>query len=232
MKIYKMPTRIIASLLAIILSTIISVSADGGLVENSDYWTELSFDDANAIMYDAMFYGGTESFILLNYSRNCYWCQQTIPKIKQYVDDNKISVYAVDRYNTLGGSATGLYLPGEYFNKSSLGYVILFAFDGRNGKVTAADSIHDVETFKELLDMSGLLDEDVIVPGDIYRDGLVNSKDAIKLSQYLARWEIQFDKTATDNADVFSDGNINSKDAIKLSQYLARWDVSIKQEKK
>ena len=63
--------------------------------------------------------------------------------------------------------------------------------------------------------------------GDIYKDSNVNSKDAIKLSQYLAKWNIAFDQDAKNSADVFYDGAVNSKDAIKLGQYIAKWNVTL-----
>lgn len=63
--------------------------------------------------------------------------------------------------------------------------------------------------------------------GDIYKDSNVNSKDAIKLSQYLAKWNITFDQDAKNSADVFYDGAVNSKDAIKLGQYIAKWNVTL-----
>lgn len=63
--------------------------------------------------------------------------------------------------------------------------------------------------------------------GDVYTDEAINSKDAIKLAQYLARWEVELSDESKYAADVFSDELINSKDAIKLAQYLARWDVTL-----
>ena len=78
-----------------------------------------------------------------------------------------------------------------------------------------------------MLISSGLYNEDGDVYGDIYKDGFVNSKDSIKLSQYLAKWNVSLNSVTTELADVFYDGNINSKDAIKLGQYLAKWNVTL-----
>lgn len=71
--------------------------------------------------------------------------------------------------------------------------------------------------------------------GDINGDGVVNIKDAIMLSKYLAELEdssLSFDsKNAAnvydedDTNDI--DNNINIKDAILLSQFLADMDVSL-----
>lgn len=66
-----------------------------------------------------------------------------------------------------------------------------------------------------------------VIKGDIFSDDSVNSKDAIKLSQHLARWSITLTEREKKAADVFSDNSINSKDAIKLSQYLARWNITL-----
>ena len=63
--------------------------------------------------------------------------------------------------------------------------------------------------------------------GDIFEDDAVNSKDAIKLSQYLAKWSVSLTDDQKSAADIFVDGNINSKDSIKLSQYLAKWNVTL-----
>lgn len=63
--------------------------------------------------------------------------------------------------------------------------------------------------------------------GDIYTDQQVDSKDAVKLAQYLAQWSITLSADERSAADVFYDGNIDSKDAVKLAQYLAGWDVTL-----
>lgn len=62
---------------------------------------------------------------------------------------------------------------------------------------------------------------------DIMCDGVVNSKDSIKLGQYLARFESTISEYEKSMADIYKDGTINSKDLIKLLQYLAKWDVTI-----
>ena len=61
-------------------------------------------------------------------------------------------------------------------------------------------------------------------PGDINDDGVVNGKDGIILSQYLAEWGTEIN---LDAADVNGDGVVNGKDSIILSQYLAAWDVEL-----
>ncbi len=66
-----------------------------------------------------------------------------------------------------------------------------------------------------------------VVIGDVFADGEVNSKDGLKLSQYLAKWDVTLTQYETAAADVFKDGEINSKDGLRLSQYLAKWDVTL-----
>ena len=65
--------------------------------------------------------------------------------------------------------------------------------------------------------------------GDIYSDGKVDSKDGLKLRQYLAKWDVELSDTERAAADVFHDGDITSKDGLKLRQYLAKWDVSLEE---
>ncbi len=62
------------------------------------------------------------------------------------------------------------------------------------------------------------------IPGDINRDDVINTKDAVLLAQYLAKWDVEIDELA---ADCNADGVINTKDAVLLSQYLAKWDVTL-----
>lgn len=66
-----------------------------------------------------------------------------------------------------------------------------------------------------------------VLMGDILADGVVNSKDAVKLAQYLAKWDIFLTANEQKAADVVADGTINSKDAVKLAQYLAKWNITL-----
>ncbi len=60
--------------------------------------------------------------------------------------------------------------------------------------------------------------------GDINGDGSVNNRDAVRLMQYLAGWDVDYVAPAL---DVNGDGSINNRDAARLLQYLAGWDVEI-----
>ena len=63
-----------------------------------------------------------------------------------------------------------------------------------------------------------------ILYGDVNGDGKVNGKDATRLIQYLAGWDVKIDQST---ADVNGDGKVNGKDATRLMQYLAGWDVTL-----
>lgn len=61
-------------------------------------------------------------------------------------------------------------------------------------------------------------------PGDINGDGKVNNRDAARLMQHLAGWDVVYVEAAL---DVNGDGKVNNRDAVRLLQYLAGWDVVI-----
>lgn len=73
--------------------------------------------------------------------------------------------------------------------------------------------------------ISALVVSAFAIYGDIFKDNTVNSLDAVKLAQYLAKWDIEFTAEDEKNADVHYDGVINAADAVKLAQYIANWDV-------
>lgn len=60
--------------------------------------------------------------------------------------------------------------------------------------------------------------------GDINGDGKVNNRDAARLMQHLAGWDVEYVEAAL---DVNGDGKVNNRDAARLLQYLAGWDVEI-----
>lgn len=63
-----------------------------------------------------------------------------------------------------------------------------------------------------------------VVYGDTNFDGAVDTKDAVLLAQYLAKWEVEVDSSA---ADCNADGVVDTKDAVLLAQFLAKWDVTL-----
>ena len=63
-----------------------------------------------------------------------------------------------------------------------------------------------------------------VEPGDVTGDGIVNSRDLLRLGKYLAGWDVELDMVA---ADVTGDGTVNSRDLLRLGKYLAGWDVKL-----
>jgi hypothetical protein len=60
------------------------------------------------------------------------------------------------------------------------------------------------------------------VPGDSDGDGVVDLKDAIELSRYLAGgWDVDVD---TRNCDVDGDGKLSLRDIVLIRRYLAGWE--------
>lgn len=74
-------------------------------------------------------------------------------------------------------------------------------------------------------DSANLIVEYVLyLKGDVSGDGKVNNRDATRLLQYLAGWDVA---AASSALDVTGDGKVNNRDATRLLQYLAGWDVAV-----
>ena len=63
-------------------------------------------------------------------------------------------------------------------------------------------------------------EEDALLWGDVNGDGLVDTKDSTRLSQYFAGHSV---KIIEDNADVNGDGSVTRADAMILARYVAKW---------
>lgn len=79
----------------------------------------------------------------------------------------------------------------------------------------------------ELATENGSVKVTNVVAGDVFKDGKVNTKDSVRLNQYLADWNVELSDYEKSAADVFKDGKINTKDSVKLNQYLADWNVEL-----
>ncbi len=62
------------------------------------------------------------------------------------------------------------------------------------------------------------------MPGDINGDGEVAISDLVRLAQYLANWDVEIAKEAS---DCDGSGEIGISDLVRLAQYLANWDVTL-----
>ena len=63
-----------------------------------------------------------------------------------------------------------------------------------------------------------------VIPGDINDDGKLTNRDATRLLQYLAGWDVAVVEASL---DINGDGKVTNRDATRLLQYLAGWDVEI-----
>lgn len=68
---------------------------------------------------------------------------------------------------------------------------------------------------------------DSIIYGDANDDKVVNNRDAARILQYKADWNV---KINLDNADVNVDGVVNNRDAVRILQFLTHWDVVLGQK--
>lgn len=63
-----------------------------------------------------------------------------------------------------------------------------------------------------------------ILYGDVNGDGVVNGKDRLDLTRYLANWPEYVKKGINEkNSDLDGDGRVNGKDRQILTRYLAKW---------
>ncbi len=147
-------------IIAVLLGLGVSVSAltvpAEGLVSNSAYWKNLNFDEANDLMWQATYGKPDGDFILVHYSRNCYYCQQVVPQIKSLADQNGIFVYGIDAFNELESEDSYFYDYGNYLGSGSRGYAIAYMYNSRTNMVTAKHTIHDIMTFMQMLVTAGV----------------------------------------------------------------------------
>lgn len=66
------------------------------------------------------------------------------------------------------------------------------------------------------------LDTVQIVSGDADANGVVNARDRMTLTRYLAKWS-GYETIDTEASDVNGDGTVNAKDRMILTRYLAKW---------
>ena len=87
-----------------------------------------------------------------------------------------------------------------------------FTYDGRNEKDFQVSCVNGgIKVVK-------------YISGDINGDGKVNNRDAARLLQKLAGWDVDYMEATL---DVNGDGKVNNRDAARILQYLAGWDVEL-----
>lgn len=74
----------------------------------------------------------------------------------------------------------------------------------------------------EFISLGTIQDEESQISGDSNGDGVVNAKDRMHLTRYLAKWS-GYENIDFSDADVNNDGQINAKDRMILTRYLAKW---------
>ena len=64
-----------------------------------------------------------------------------------------------------------------------------------------------------------------LIIGDINGDGVVNGRDRLLLTRWLAKWPEALTEGINEAAaDVNCDGKVNGQDRLILTRYLARWE--------
>ncbi len=62
------------------------------------------------------------------------------------------------------------------------------------------------------------------LPGDVNGDGSVTNRDASRLLQHIAGWDVEYVEEAL---DANGDGTVSNRDASRILQYLAGWPVEL-----
>ncbi len=62
------------------------------------------------------------------------------------------------------------------------------------------------------------------IPGDANDDGKVNGADLVRISRYLAGYDVKINLS---NADATGDGKVNGADLVRISRYLAGYPVKL-----
>ena len=70
----------------------------------------------------------------------------------------------------------------------------------------------------------GIVNIQDYIPGDANGDGNVTTKDATRIKQHVAGWNVEIAEAA---ADANGDGNVTTKDATRIKQYVAGWNVTL-----
>lgn len=94
-----------------------------------------------------------------------------------------------------------------------------------NGTATDMNAVYDngyMVFSTEHFSLYALVVPNDNVFGDVNGDGVVNAKDRMLLTRYLAKWS-GYEDIDIVSADVNKDGTVNAKDRMILTRYLAKW---------
>ena len=120
------------------------------------------------------------------------------------------SVTIPDSVTSIGYRALGYIRNAEWSPEKLEGFTI----SGYTG--TAAEQYAKDNGF-EFINL-----EPAVVSGDASGDGVVDAKDRMLLSRYLAKWK-GYENIDVKAADVNNDGEVNAKDRMILARHLAKW---------
>ena len=138
-----------------------------------------------------------------------------------YIDVKLIDSNGREILNSDGDFLVKIKIPNEYERKK---FKVLQ--ENEDGNLTVIDAIYENGYISFNTNCSGryMIIKANYVPGDINGDGIPNNRDAARLLQYLAGWDVDYN---VDALDVNGDGIVNNRDAARLLQYLAGWDVEL-----
>ena len=94
-----------------------------------------------------------------------------------------------------------------------------------NGTATNMNAVYDngyMVFTTEHFSLYALVVPNDSVTGDVNDDGVINAKDRMLLTRYLAKWS-GYENIDIASADVNNDGAINAKDRMILTRHLAKW---------
>ena len=138
-----------------------------------------------------------------------------------YIDVKLIDRNGCEILNSDGDFLVKIKIPNEYERKK---FKVLQ--ENEDSNLTVIDAIYENGYISFNTNCSGkyMIIKANYVQGDINGDGILNNRDAARLLQYLAGWNVDYN---IDALDVNGDGIVNNRDAARLLQYLAGWDVEL-----
>ena len=149
-----MKNRLLTIALVLVLGmTLLPVGVqadDSALVKSSEYWTELTFSQANQ-MVDAAKNGTGDSFLLFFYNRSCRVCMGSIPILYRYANDTRTAVFGLDALNTLGGADRAFY------HKENKAYPLLYIYKADTKELTVDGDMSSINKLTQALDRAGIV---------------------------------------------------------------------------